>query len=91
MLEAPLTNNEITEALADFARSKSPGSDGLPIKLYLQYGELLTPKLLTLYNYVFENFELPPSIKRGDYRSNTQVRKGPETARFLLKIQNRKP
>lgn len=48
LLEAPLTTDEITEALSSFARSKSLGSDGLPIEFY---------------NYAFESFELPPSMR----------------------------
>lgn len=63
MLDAPLTTDEIAEALAGFTRSKSPGSDGLPVEFYLQYSELLIPKLLALYNYALETFELPPSLR----------------------------
>lgn len=63
MLEAPLTTDKITIAIASFARSKSPGSDALLVEFYLQYSEILTPKLLALYNYAFESFELPPSMR----------------------------
>lgn len=62
LLEASITTDKIAHAIASFARSKAPGSDGLPIEFYIefytQYCELLTPKLLSLYNYLFENFSL---------------------------------
>lgn len=62
LLEAPLTKEEIDAAIASFAKSKSPGSDGLPIEFYSHYNEIITPKLLTLYNVMFQQFTLPPSM-----------------------------
>lgn len=62
-LEAPLTTEEIAEAIAKFPRSKSPGSDGLPIELYSSYSEFLVPKLLSLYNHIFEALNLPASVR----------------------------
>lgn len=63
LLQAPLTVEEIVTAIADFARSKSPGSDGLPIEFYSHFSEILTPKLLALYNDMFENLTLPSSVR----------------------------
>lgn len=63
LLEAPLTVEEIATAIASFARSKSPGSDGLPIEFYSQYSEVITPKLLALYNEMFKSFTLPISMR----------------------------
>lgn len=63
MLEAPLTTDEMTTAIGSFARSKSPGTDRIPIEFYSQYSEILTPKLLVLYNHLFETFTLPPSMR----------------------------
>lgn len=62
-LEAPLTIDEISRALAEFPRSKTPGSDGLPVEFYSTYSELLVPRLLSLYNSIFENSELPASMR----------------------------
>lgn len=62
-LEAPLTTNEIVTAFARFARSKSLGSDGLPIEFYSQFNEILTLKLLALYNHPFETLTLPPFMR----------------------------
>ena len=63
ILDAPLTQDEIAAAIASFARSKAPGSDGLPIEFYAQYSKILTPKLLALYNHLFDNSTLPPSMR----------------------------
>lgn len=62
MLDAPLTLDEVTTAIASFARSKASGSGGSPIEFYAQYSEILTPKLLSLYNHLFDSFTLPPSM-----------------------------
>lgn len=50
-------------AIASFARSKSPGSHALTIKLYSQYSETLLPQLLTLYTHLFETFTLLTSMR----------------------------
>lgn len=63
ILETPITIDVITAAVASFARSKSPGSDGLPIEFYSQFSEVLIPKLLKLYNHLFETFTLAPSMR----------------------------
>lgn len=62
VLDAPLALDEITMAIASFARSKAPGSDRLPIEFYAQYSEIFAPKLLSLYNHLFDSFTLPPSL-----------------------------
>lgn len=63
LLEASLNIDEIATAMASYARFKSPGSNGLPIEFYSQFSELITPKLLTLYNHLFEPFTLAPSMR----------------------------
>lgn len=63
LLESLLTIDEIVTAIASFARSESLGSDGLPLEFYSQFSEILTPKLLALYNHFFETFTLPPSMR----------------------------
>lgn len=54
---------EIETAISSFARSKSSGSNGLPIEFYSQYSEVITPKLLALYNEMFQSLSLPPSMR----------------------------
>ena len=46
VLEAPITLEEIKQAVAGMPNQKSPGLDGLPIEVYKRYGEVLLPELL---------------------------------------------
>lgn len=62
-LEALLMSDEVAMVIASFHRSMAPGSDGLPVEFYVQYSELLTPKLLALYNHLCDTFTLPPSMR----------------------------
>lgn len=61
-LEATLTADEITSAIASLAPTKAPGLDGLPLDFYAAYPEVLVPELLRLYNYIFESESLPQSL-----------------------------
>lgn len=62
-LEAPLTKDEISKAIAEFPRYKAPGLDGLPVEFYSTYLDLLVSRLLTLYNSIFDESELPASMR----------------------------
>lgn len=62
-LEAPLTTEEIAGAIAEFPRSKAPGSVDLPVEFYSTYSELLAPKLLSLYNSIYEDSNVPASMR----------------------------
>lgn len=61
-LDAPLTTEEIEEAIQSFARHKTPGLDGFPIEWYMQFLDLLVPHLLRMYNYALRTGQLPPSM-----------------------------
>lgn len=63
LLEAPLKVEEIAIAIMEFARSKSPGSEDLPIEFYSHFSEILTPKLLAFYNAMFEHLTVPLSMR----------------------------
>lgn len=62
-LEKPLTAEEIAEAITKFPQFKSPGSNGLPIELFFTCFEFLVPKLLRLFNHIFEDSHLPASMR----------------------------
>lgn len=62
-LEAPLTIDKVSGALAEFPASKSPGSDGLPAEFYSTYSEVLIPRLLQLYEAIFKDSRLPASMR----------------------------
>lgn len=62
ILEAPISKDDVAEAMSHLASSKAPGSDGLPLEFYNTYSEILTPKLHELFNYMFDSGSLPKSM-----------------------------
>lgn len=50
LLSAPLTEEELLEALAHAQNSRAPGADGLPAEVYKRYASQLIPILLKVYN-----------------------------------------
>ena len=64
-LEAPITLEEIKQAVAGMPNQKTPGPDGLPIEVYKRYGEVLLPELLrTLEGAVSGGHSLAQCQKR---------------------------
>lgn len=55
LLEAPITEECITEAIACLPPSKALGSDGLPSEFYSQFQEVLLPKLQALYSHIHDS------------------------------------
>lgn len=62
LLNAPLTEEELLEALAHTQNDKAPGADGLPAEVFKRYATQLILILLQVYNYAFETGRLPPSM-----------------------------
>lgn len=62
MLEAPISIKDVTMTISQLAKSKAPGSDGLPLEFYATYSDLLIPKLQTLYQFILDTGVLPPSM-----------------------------
>lgn len=52
LLEAPITEECIGEAIANLPASKTPGSDGLPLEFYSHFQEVLIPRLESLYSHL---------------------------------------
>lgn len=65
-LEAPFMLDELKEAAASFLTCKVPGDDGIPMEVYTQYGEVILPKLLKVFNYSFKSGQLPITMKRAN-------------------------
>lgn len=61
-LNAPLTTDELLDALALFSPGKSQGSDGLPAEVYKRYSKLLIPHLKGVFEDVREVGRLPHSM-----------------------------
>lgn len=65
-LDAPLTVEELQLATSLFPNSKAPGDDGLPIEVYKQYGELILPRLLKVFDAAKQSGSLPQSMTRAN-------------------------
>lgn len=60
-LDAPFTLGKSREAASSFPTCKTPGDDGIPMEVYIQYGEVILPKLLELFNTTSKMGQLPTS------------------------------
>lgn len=63
LLDAPITTQDISDAIAQLAKSKAPGLDGLPLEFSATYSETLIPKLKDLYQSIFDTNSLPLSMQ----------------------------
>lgn len=61
-LEAPITSEEMWQAISDMPNRKASGPDGLPAEIYKQYGEMLVPELLKTLNWSAAVGSLPTSM-----------------------------
>ncbi len=65
VLNEIITESEVTGALKTLKKGKSPGSDGIPIDVFIALGDELTPFLTHLFNYIFINGIYPESWSTG--------------------------
>ena len=54
-LEAPLSLEELHEALKSLQKGKSPGLDGLPPELYLEIWDVVGTLMLDSFNFAIEH------------------------------------
>ena len=59
LCEGEVTHEEITHAVRQAQNDKSPGTDGLTYEFYKSFWQLLGKDLVQVFNYSFENRELP--------------------------------
>ncbi|KAJ1129654.1 hypothetical protein NDU88_008020 [Pleurodeles waltl] len=64
-LNAPFTLEALHLAATTSKRGKTPGSDGLPVELYVELWDLIGPDLLELYGEVVGKGSLPQSLREG--------------------------
>ena len=57
--EGYISIDEAFKALSGMAKSKSPGSDGLPAEFYLTFWEVLGPDLVEVFNASLDSGSLP--------------------------------
>lgn len=63
LLDSPISADQITLALAQFAKAKDPCSDGLPFEFCAHFSDVLVPRLLPLYQAIFKATTLPESVR----------------------------
>ncbi|XP_012819057.2 uncharacterized protein LOC105947410 [Xenopus tropicalis] len=61
-LDAPITRQEIADAIATLPPNKTPGPDGLPSNWYKALSENIPTKLLETLQYAYDNQALPASF-----------------------------
>lgn len=61
-MEAPITLEELQQAVAEMANQKSPEPDGLLVDTYKHYGKVLFPELLKVLNWTVVEGKLPNSM-----------------------------
>lgn len=63
--DAPLSVEEVEQAINGLNRNKSPGSDGLPSEFYVAFKEQIAPLLLQLFNSIELRQITPASLTKG--------------------------
>uniref|UniRef100_A0A803U0J0 Reverse transcriptase domain-containing protein n=1 Tax=Anolis carolinensis TaxID=28377 RepID=A0A803U0J0_ANOCA len=64
LLEQPIKRIEIEEVIKKLKVGKAPGLDGLGTEYYKSFREVLTPKLLKMYNGIMEGDKIPESWRK---------------------------
>lgn len=66
--EGLLSLLELTAALGNMSKNKSPGPDGLSVEFYSKFWNLLGPILLEVINLCYDDFELCDAMKTSNTR-----------------------
>lgn len=61
---SPITSEEIFKTTHTFPRGKAPGPDGMPVELYIKYGDILAPKLAQIFTSGLSKGTLPDSMRQ---------------------------
>ena len=63
--ERPITKVEISEAVGSMKKGKSPGNDGLSVKFYFHFWEIIENPLFDLFKECILKKEMSTSMKQG--------------------------
>ena len=63
ILEAPISEREIYQAVKELSSGKCPGEDGFSIEYYKCFQSELSPLLCKVYNNIVECEEMPISMR----------------------------
>ena len=72
--EGLLTVKECKEALKNFSKNKSPGTDGLTAEFYSFFWDLLSDTMVNSFNYGFQKGELTISQRQSNYKTYSEER-----------------
>lgn len=61
-LSTDIHSTELQKAIASLKSGKSPGPDGIPVELYKEFSNILTPFLHRMYNQAQLDGTLPPTL-----------------------------
>ena len=64
-MDARISEEEIRTSIYSFGRRKTPGSDGLPIELYICFVNIFAKILKKVFEKCFENGHLTDTMKYG--------------------------
>lgn len=64
LLESEITFKELTEAMQQLSSGQSPGIDGLPVKFYQQFWNVIGMDLYEVFLSCFKEKSLPLSCRR---------------------------
>lgn len=65
LCEAPISLNEIRDAMKLMKKGKSPGSDGLTLEFFIHFWEFLEQPFLLMLQECLENETMTPTMKQG--------------------------
>jgi hypothetical protein len=64
-LLAPITIQEIQQAVMQGAKNKSPGIDGIPLEFYTTYWAIIKSDLVKIYNRILQTKCIPAQFWKG--------------------------
>ena len=85
LLEQPLEPDEFFDAVMTLKNNKVPGLDRLTVEFYRKFWKKLSPFLIRMYNYSFQNGTLPDSVRQGLISLLSKRNKNPAY------VRNRRP
>jgi len=65
VLNDPITEDEILDALKHIARGKAPGLDGIPVEIYCKLASSIAPYMAKLYNAILYYKQKPKAFTDG--------------------------
>ena len=63
-INQPITEKEIRKVIKSLKRGKSPGMDEISNEIFINAGENLIKNLLNMFNYIWENEEIPDDLMK---------------------------